>query len=169
MQSLVANPDFDSNVSKWSAETGASLTWDPRDALAKSGSGSALLSTASGAVDAAGSTSVVASQCLSVTGGNIVAAFANAFVDADQGSDGLASVDVDFFDAAGCMGTTTPGFSTPQPLAGAAGTWLTLGAGLKTTPGTHSAKVKLTIAKQYQAGSFHARFDNILIKQIASN
>ena len=165
-QSLLTNPDFDSNVSKWGAETGASLTWDPRDALGKSGSGAALLSTASGTVDTAGSASVAASQCLSVTGGNIVAAYANAFVDADQSSDGLASVDVYFYDAAGCTGTATTNFSTPQPLDATAGTWLTLKAALLTTAATHSAQVKLTIAKQYQAGSFHARFDNILVKQI---
>ena len=167
MQSLLANPDFDSNVDKWTAEAGASLTWDSGDALGKAGSGSALLSTASDMVTTSGSGSVAASQCLSVTSGNIVAAYANAFVEADEGSNGVASVEVYFFDAAGCAGTATTNFSTPQPLAAAAGTWLTLKAGLPTGAATHSVQVRLTIAKQTQAASFRARFDNILVKQIA--
>jgi hypothetical protein len=167
MQSLVGNPDFDSNVDQWTAEAGASLTWDSGDALGKAGSGSALLSTASGMAAGSGSGAVAASQCLSVTSGNIVAAYANAFVEADQSPSGVASVEVYFFDAAGCAGTATIYFSTPQPLDAAAGTWLTLKSGLTAPKGTHSVQVRLAIAKQPQAASFRARFDNILVKQIA--
>jgi hypothetical protein len=166
-QDLLSNPDFDSDVSKWSAEAGAAFTWDPGDALGNSGSGSALLATASDTVATPGSVSIAASQCVAVTGDNIVGAYANVFVDADQASNGVASVDVYFFDAAGCAGTATVHFSTPQPLDASAGTWVTLRGGLTAPKATHSVQVRLTIAKQNQAASFQARFDNVLVKQIA--
>jgi hypothetical protein len=46
-------------------------------------------------------------------------------------------------------------------------TWITLRGGLAAPQATRSVQVRLTIAKQNQAAAFHARFDNVLIKQIA--
>jgi len=64
-------------------------------------------------------------------------------------------------------GHRTPGFSTPQPLAGGRH-WLT-----SARPENHArnslCKGEAHHRQAVQAGSFPARFDNILIKQIASN
>ena len=163
-ETRLANPSFKVDVTHWNADAGASLTWDPRDALGASGSGSALLSAASSAFDAGGSNLVTAGQCVPVSGGQIVIAYANALVDDGQDSTGNAAVYVDFYDASDCTGMTTSSFSTPQPLDASAGSWLTLKAALLTSTATHSARVMLAIEKPFVAQSFHARFDNVLLK-----
>jgi hypothetical protein len=168
-ESLLTNPSFAADVAHWSADAGASLTWDPRDALGAADSGTARLSAASSAVDTVGSSLVTAGQCISVTGGQIVIAYANALVEDAQDDTGKAAIYVDFYDAAGCGGASSSSFSTPQPLDAVAGTWLTLKAALLTSAATHSARVMLALEKPLQAQSFHARFDNVLIKSQPAN
>jgi hypothetical protein len=168
-ETLLTNPSFEADVMHWNADAGASLTWDPRDALGASGSGSALLAAASSAFDAGGSSLVTAGQCVPVSGGQIVIAYANAWVDDGQDSSGKAAVYVDFYDASDCTGVSTSSFSTPQPLDASAGNWLTLKAALLTSTATHSARVMLAIEKPFVAQSFHARFDNVLLKTQPAN
>jgi hypothetical protein len=163
-ETLLTNPSFKTDVTHWNADAGASLTWDPRDALGASGSGTALLSAASSAFDAGGSSLVTAGQCVPVSGGQIVIAYANTLVDNGQDSSGKAALDVDFYDTSNCTGMTTSSFSTPQPLDASTGNWLTLKAALLTSTATHSARVMLAIEKPFAAQSFHARFDNVLLK-----
>jgi hypothetical protein len=168
-ETLLSNATFDGDVTHWNADVGASLTWDSRDALAAPGSGSALLTAASSAFDAGGSSLLTAGQCAAVTGGQIVIAYANVLVDEGQDQNGDAAVYVDFYDASNCTGTSTRSFSTPQPLDARVGAWLTLKAALLTTTATHSARVMLAIEKPFQAQSFHARFDNLLLKTQPAN
>jgi hypothetical protein len=168
-ESLLTNPSFEADVAHWSADAGASLTWDPRDALGAANSGTALLSAASSAVDTGGSSLLTAGQCITVTGGQIVIAYANALVEDGQDTTGKAAIYVDFYDAAGCGGASGSSFSTPQPLDAVAGTWLTLKAASLTSAATHSARVMLALEKPLQAQSFHARFDNVLIKSQPAN
>jgi len=168
-ETLLANPSFKADVTHWNADAGASLTWDPRDALGAAGSGSALLGAASSAFDAGGSSLVTAGQCVPVSGGQIAIAYANAWVDDGQDSTGTAAVYVDFYDASDCAGTSTSSFSTPQPLDASSGRWLTLKAALLTSAATHSARVMLALEKPFVAQSFHARFDNVLFKTQPAN
>jgi hypothetical protein len=168
-ETLLVNPTFAGDVMHWTADVGASLTWDPRDSLAAPGSGTALLTAGSDAFDAGGSSLVTAGQCVRVTGGQIVIAYANAWVDEGQDANGKAEVYVDFYDAADCTSTSTSSFSTPQPLDASTGAWLTLKAALLTTVATHSARVMLAIEKPFVAQSFHARFDNVLLKTEPAN
>ncbi|HEY1533974.1 MAG TPA: hypothetical protein VGF76_08140, partial [Polyangiaceae bacterium] len=121
------------------------------------------------AFDAGGSSLVTAGQCVRVTGGQIVIAYANAWVDDGQDSTGNAALYVDFYNASDCTGTSTNSFSTPQPLDASTGTWLTLKAALLTSSATHSARVMLAIEKPFVAQSFHARFDNVLLKTQPAN
>ena len=124
-ETLLINPSFKSDVLHWTVDAGASLTWDPRDALGASDSGSALLTAASERLRRAGGSSLVtAGQCVRVTGGQIVIAYANAWVDDGQDSTGNAALYVDFYNASDCTGTSTNSFSTPQPLDASTGTWL---------------------------------------------
>jgi hypothetical protein len=168
-ETRLTNASFKADVTHWTADAGASLTWDPRDALGAAGSGSALLAAASSAFDAGGSSLVTAGQCVVVSGGQIVIAYANALVDDGQDSAGMAAVYVDFYDASDCTGMATSSFSTPQPLDASTGTWLTLKAALLTSAATHSARVLLAIEKPFTAQSFHARFDNLLLKTQPAN
>jgi hypothetical protein len=163
-ETRLSNPSFKADVTHWNADAGASLTWDPRDALGASDSGTALLTAASSAFDAGGSSLVTAGQCVLISGGQIVIAYANAFVDDGQDSSGNAAIYVDFYDASDCTGMTTSSFSTPQPLDASTGKWLTLKAALLTSAATHSARVMLAIEKPFATQSFHARFDNVLLK-----
>ena len=169
MQTLLSNSTFDANVMNWNADAGASLTWDPRDALAAAGSGTALLTAESSAFDAGGASLFTAGQCVRVSGGQIVLAYANALVDDGQDESGKAAIYVYFYDASECTGTSTSSFSTPQPLDASTGTWLTLKAALLTSAATHSARVMLAIEKPFVAQSFHARFDNLLLKTESAN
>jgi hypothetical protein len=164
-QTLLSNPTFGTDVAHWNADAGASLTWDARDALAAAGSGVALLSAASSAFDAGGSSLATAGQCVPVPGGQIVIVYANALVDDGQDPNGEAAVYIDLYDSSDCTGMpTTSGIHTPPPLGASTGSWMTLGVGLQSTSATHSARVMLAIEKPFQAQSFHAQFDNVLLR-----
>jgi hypothetical protein len=162
-QTEVMNPDFARDVSGWSAQTGATLSWAAKDALSSQNSGSAVLS-ASGAVDAIGSSLVAASQCIALSGKQLVIAYGNAFIDAGQDNGGQAMLNVAFFDATACAGNPSSEFSTPAPVGATLGTWLTIQAGSVCGEGTQSARVELQISKPLQATTFQAHFDNILLK-----
>lgn len=159
------NPDFKRDVDGWLPEQGATMAWDEQNATTDLPSGSALI-TASGTVDpnALGSALRAASQCLNVTGQQLVTVYANAFIDRTEDSNGHAEVDVFFFDSADCSGEFGISFSTPQPLDAAVDTWLDLKAGAVSGASTRSVLVKLAISRPFRAPSFGARFDNVLLK-----
>jgi hypothetical protein len=162
-ETVVTNPDFARDISGWSAQTGATLSWGHEDALSGGNSGSALL-VAAGATNATGSSLVTAGQCITVTGKQLVIAYANALIDAGQDSDGQALLHVAFFDSADCAGSSSGDFTTPTPLDASAGAWLTIQAGSVSSAATQSARVELELSKPLQAATFQAHFDNILLK-----
>lgn len=72
---LVQNPSFESDVGSWTAQTGASLSWDSNNALADSPSGCALLAGLEArATDSDGSELLEATQCVAVSGRQVVVA-----------------------------------------------------------------------------------------------
>jgi hypothetical protein len=168
-ETRVVNAEFGSDVSGWSpdAEAGDSftttLTWDPENASGSDPSGSASV-TVSGAVDFNGSVLRAATQCILVDSQQLVVVYANAFVDLGQDPAGGAEVDVYFFDASDCTGLATSSFSTPTPADAYLGTWLTLHAESLSGVATHSALIKLGVAKPFRSATFSARFDNVLLK-----
>ncbi len=164
-EGLAQNPDFESDTADWVAEVGTTLTWDSRNAWGDVPSGSALVA-ASGLIDADanGAALHAASQCVPVAGKQLVTVYANALVDLDQDTQGLAEVDVSFYDTVACTGALTSSFTTPQPLDGSVGSWLSLRAGSVSCHTTRSALIRLSISLPFRAASFHARFDNVLVK-----
>ena len=164
-ETIVVNADFKQDTSGWTAEMDASLSWVNDSAAGDSPSGSALVAS-TGVIDANASGAALrdASQCVPITSKQLVTAYANAFVEAGQDSQGVAEIDVFFFDAEDCGGTFTGSFSTPQPTDGAVGSWITLRAGAVSSDTAKSALVKLAISKPFRAAAFRARFDNVLVK-----
>jgi len=167
-QTLIENATFASDVAPWTAEADAELSWDEHNAAHDLPSGSALLRvTGSATSEAQGAALQSASQCLSITGKQLVTVYANALVAADQPSHGQARVDVLFFDSRACASAYVSSFSTPQPLAAVNGEWLALKAGAISGANTKSVLVKLTVSRPFDAASFQAYFDNVLLKTAA--
>jgi hypothetical protein len=167
-ETLLKNGDFARDASGWTADPEVRVAWDEQNATGDVPSGSALVtSTVAASAGATGSVLRVAKQCVALSGKQLVTVYANALVGADQAADGHAEVDVFFFDVAGCAGTYTSSFSTPQPLDAAPEQWLTLRAGSVSGSNTQSALVALTLSQPLSAPAFAARFDNVLLKKQA--
>ena len=163
-ETLLDNASFKSDVVGWAPELDATVAWDDQNATADLPSGSALVA-ATGVLGASAQGALRdVTQCLKITGKRLVTVYANAFVDAGQDEEGQAEIDVFFFDDAGCAGTFTSSFSTPQPLDASVDAWIELKAGSVSTASTQSVLVKLAVLKPFRAESFHARFDNVLVK-----
>ncbi len=164
-ETLVSNPDMNKNVDVWAPDPDTTIGWDKGNAWGDTPSGSALVASP-GVIDAnaVGSALRAAAQCIPVAGKKLITVYANAFVDSGQDPEGHAEVDVFFFNQPACAGTSTSGFSTPQPLDAATDTWLTLKAGSLSSDSTQSLLVKLAISKPFHADSFRARFDNVLLR-----
>lgn len=167
-ETLLRNATFNTDVEAWHADDEADLLWDARNAAGDSPSGSALV-TATGdtAIGAQGMVQESASQCLEVTGKQLVTVYANALVETSQPTSGLAQISVLFFDSAACSGAYVTSFSTPQPLDALRDEWFALKAGSVTGPGTRSVLVRLVVMRPLDAASFQARFDNVLLKVLA--
>jgi hypothetical protein len=163
-ETIVENPDFEADVSKWMAGNEATVDWHTDNAAGDLPSGSALVAS-TGVIDASGSGVALrtAQQCVSIDGSRLVIVYANAFVESDQDPQGRAEVDVAFFDSQDCSGPLTTTFSTPQPLDPSVDVWFTLKAGSVSGATTKSAQIKLGVLKPFRAQSFRARFDNVLV------
>ncbi len=164
-ETIVQNPDLKADVTMWVADPDTQVDWDQDNAGGDVPSGSALVSSP-GVIDAnaVGAALRAASQCVPVNGVQLVTAYGNAFVDPGQDQQGHAEIDVFFFDQADCAGSSSNGFSTPQPLDTNVGAWITLKAGSVSSASTKSALVKLAISKPFHADAFQARFDNVLVR-----
>ena len=159
---LVKNAAFQSDTSDWIGVMGSSLAWDARNALGDDPSGCALL-TAQGSTDVDGTARLRASQCVRVTEGQLVIAYANAWVEASAADDSArAELQVSYFAAEDCSGTATGYFVTPP--SAATGAWVTIQAGGVTEPATRSALVELIGVKPNRAESLSACFDNVMVR-----
>ncbi|HEY0462958.1 MAG TPA: matrixin family metalloprotease [Polyangiaceae bacterium] len=164
-ETLIRNATFKTDIEAWQADADAQLAWGERNAASDLPSGSALLHAVGTAVPGAtGAALQSASQCLKVDGKQLVTVYANAFVDADQSSLGVAEIRVLFFDSEACAGAYVSSFLTPQPLSVENAEWFALKAGSVSGPDTKSALVRLVVSRPLEAGSFQASFDNVLLK-----
>jgi hypothetical protein len=159
---LVKNPTFKSDVTSWTAVDTATLAWDPRNPLADTPSGSALLAAA-GSSDIDGSLPFKAEQCVAVPANQIIIAYANALVDAPSaaGTPAQAELEVSFFDSEDCTGGPTGQFFTPPSPAAA---WSTIQAGGLSGPATRSASLALVGLKPYRADQLRVCFDNVMLE-----
>ena len=160
---LVKNAAFKSDIGSWTAVDDSRLAWDAKNALGDTPSGCALL-TAEGTTDIDGSALFRASQCLPASAGQLVIAYANAWVAASEevAAAAHAELEVSYFDAEDCAGKATGYFVTPPNAA--TGTWVTVQAGGVTGPATTSILVELVGVKPYRTGNLRACFDNVMVK-----
>jgi len=164
-ETSVKNPDFERDVAAWLPGIETTVEWNEQNAAGDLPSGSALVASV-GIIDPNGAAVALRAvqQCIPISGSKLVIVYANAWVDPGQDEQGRAELDVAFFDSEDCSGSLSTTFSTPQPLAGGVGSWLTLKAGSVSGASTKSAQIKLALLKPFRAESFQARFDNVLVK-----
>jgi hypothetical protein len=158
---LLANPGFDSGISGWSAEYGATAAWQPPpDALGSTTSGSILVTNTTVA-DASGTSMAGAAQCVPATGGASYRVSASARIASGQGA-GTAQLAVQLFASSDCSDTAlAAAMSSSLQTAGA---WTML-SGSVTAPATaHSLRVRLVALKQFRDAPFAAQFDNAMLE-----
>lgn len=151
---LLENGTFASDVKGWEPSAGE-LRWDPKNALADLSSGSARLrSTGSNAS---------ASQCVVVSDGSLVIAYANVYVATADGDEDppAAELEVSFFDAKDCSGTPNHRFETPP--SASVDEWLVVQAGQVTNSTTRSVSLSL-LGWRTQGSGLDVYFDNVMLK-----
>jgi hypothetical protein len=152
---LVQNPSFTSDTSDWVADSNTTLTWDMKNALDDLPSGSAKLSTTT----PRGS----ASQCVPLSGQQLVIAYADAFVETNDatGTPAQASLEISFFDAGDCQGASARYFDTPP--SSVLDAWTVIQAGNTSSSTTQSVSIAL-VAQSGSGSSVNAYFDNVMLK-----
>ena len=159
---LLSNIQFDTDVSGWTAGAKATVEWDPLDADASLTSGSALVTNIS---DTAGD-STGARQCA----GGINEAMtyqvgAKVYIPSGQTETGWADILVQWYSDATCTdfigvaNTSSVQTATPD-------TWLPVSGLLQAPAGSQSARVRLSVRKQEDAGSLAAHFDKVVLEPV---
>jgi len=160
-ETLADNAAFAQDVTGWVADLDASITWDTRDLLDISGSGSALV-TSTKAIDALGDSVVAASQCISVDASEVIEVYANAHIEPGTVA-GRAVIGLWLYGTQDCAGDSpSEVFSTADEFT--TGQTLTLHGARALTPQLHSVRVRLGVIKPFKAESFAVRFDNVLVR-----
>jgi hypothetical protein len=147
---------FDHGTDGWQAEDGIEEDFNPEDADGESSSGSLdvtnVLRKSSGELWVAG-----AFQCVSVIEGMEYELSLDVLIPLQEQTGG-ASVELQFYNVAGCTGLRLQRATFASPKAGA---WERLEATRSAPAGAKSALLRLLVAKVYRAPSFSARFDNV--------
>ena len=164
-QNLVANGQFDGDLSFWSRVSGiGSATWDPLDANGSPHSGSVLISNDS--VPEGLDTSI--DQCVDITGG-ITHSF-SADIHPDNFTParplqplhtGFIYALLNFYSSPSCGGVPSNDFVVLA--AQGINEWQSLGQVFKPAPSVVSALVTLSIFKQQSAGNLSGHFDSIIL------
>jgi hypothetical protein len=160
-ETLLDNAEFDKNVTLWTAEPDASLSWDARDLLGGAGSGSALV-TSFTVSDSVGDSFVAAEQCVSVRAGAILTVSASAYIDASAVT-GRAAISLWFFQSDACAGDTAAEvYKTPEQFASSK--LITLQGTALVPELVQSVRVRLGVIKPFKADPFAVHFDNVLLR-----
>jgi hypothetical protein len=146
---LVESPSFVKDVKGWSPVEDAALTWDAKNALSDSPSGSARLSASTARASAV--------QCLRIPGRKLVIAYAQVLAEAAQGQ-----LHVSFFTSKDCEGEASGFFETP-PSASAEG-WSTVQAGGLSDENAKSMAIALVGVKPSDVHQLEVYFDNVMLK-----
>jgi hypothetical protein len=151
-QNLLTNPNFNQNISGWTASPAGVAVWDSADAKASPSSGSArVTSTAS---------QVQFQQCVAVTPGVKHDLIVRTRIPAGQSGTGIAYIAISYFAGAGCTGASRGSSST----VGISETGRWRADSLFERPSINgdalSANVSLLVNKT-SGTSFAAQFDNI--------
>jgi hypothetical protein len=152
-ETLLDNGTFTSDVQSWAPVGATELSWDPKNALSDSPSGSAKLGVAAPRASAR--------QCAPLSGKQLVIVWANAFVEADADS-AKAMLEFTFFDTPDCSGPTGLFVDTPPTHVNNA--WAVVQAGQLSPVTTKSVSVDLVGLNGAPDAEFSAYFDNVMLK-----
>ncbi len=162
-QNLVANPTFDTGVSGWFPLSSASIDPDPLDADNDPTSGSALvtnLSTTAG--DSTG-----ALQCIDgITGETGFKMAADILVPDAQSETGYANLLVQWYGGPSCSGSQLGAYLTGIVPPSSPSVWITNSAIVESPSGTQSVRLRLSVRKFEESGTYHAHFDNVELEAI---
>jgi hypothetical protein len=111
--------------------------------------------------DLDGSTMGGVRQCIPATAATTYSIFAQVFIPTGQAA-GTAGVSVTYYPTNDCTGTTSGVLTTG--LVTDAGGWKVTQGVSPAPAGAKSMAVRLVILKGFRAPSFHAYFDNVLVK-----
>jgi hypothetical protein len=159
-QTILKNPTFTSNVDDWKADGDARLAWDSKNALADRPSGSAKISAGGGSPPRAS-----VSQCVALSGEQLVIAYASTFVEpaGDAGTLPHATLLVSFFSGSACTGTSDAYFETPP--SSVTGAWTTIQAGGLSSSTTSSVSIALVGTRAASATELNVYFDNVMLRK----
>ena len=161
-QNLIGNPDFDVDISEWTALGGATASvWNPLDADDAPFSGSVLLTD----MEASVSTQVL-SQCLNVDEGILFKLGASVYVPGGQAQTGTARVRVLWFQEGNCADFIDsdggPFLEQPEDL------WIATEGTVRSPIGAQSVRVALTLNKDSGTTEpLSAHFDEILFAPVS--
>lgn len=150
---LIENATFEMDVEGWQAANGTELSWDDKNTFADLPSGCAGLKAATGRARA--------QQCVNVPAGQLLIAYANAFVSGEAGL-GQAALNVSFFKSADCNGESPLFFETPPSTV--TGSWVVVHAGALAPPDVASVSIELVGIKPDGADEIRVFFDNVMLK-----
>jgi hypothetical protein len=160
-ETLVHNARFDADIASWTAEYGATASWQPPpDALGGSPSGAIVVANVN-VISAVGTSMTGASQCVHATANANYFVAAHARIAAGQ-TVGSAALAVQFFPSADCSGAANGAWSSP--VVTATGSWTTISGAVAAPTVSGSMRVRLVALKQFSAPVFSVQFDNVLVK-----
>lgn len=159
---LVANPDFATDGSSWTAEFSMLATWTAGKDAAAGGTSGGLGVTNVVVADVDGITIGGARQCVPVSAGIALTVSSQIFVPSGQGSTSAAGIEIDFFPSAGCAGLLAGQYTSSMVTA--TDSWKTVQGATATPISAQSMAVRLVVSKTFRSMAFEAYFDNVLVK-----
>ncbi len=160
-ENLVFNPDFDTDVSGWTAEAEVSIAWSANDASLDPSSGSAeVTNSVAGANNGRG-----VNQCvdIAVVEGAAYDFGGKALIPDAQARTGSAQVGLRWLAGPGCAGSTVG--NQPRRETGTLGTWVELSSTEQIAPAGAASVLFLAFPSKVEAGgSLVAHFDDLYFR-----
>jgi hypothetical protein len=151
-QNLLTNPNFNQNISGWTAIPAGTATWDATDIDASPSSGSARVTNSGSQAQF--------QQCVAVSPGAKYDLIAHMRIPSGQAGTGAAFIAINYYASAGCSGASRGSSST----SGVSETGRWLGDSLFARPSINgdalSAMVSLVVTRT-TGSTFAAQFDSI--------
>lgn len=162
-ETLVGNSTFNSDGTSWTTEYGMLSAWTAGPAADAAGSGTSggLDVTNPVVADLDGSTMGGVRQCISATAARTYSIFAQIFIPPGQGA-GSGALSIGYYSTADCTGAASSVLTTG--LVTDTNGWKVTQAAAPAPAGTKSMAVRLVIQKGFRDPTFHAYFDNVLVK-----
>lgn len=160
-ETVLANPDFPSDILGWTTELEVAQTFVRDDGDGNMRSGAIAVSNGT-TRDIAGATMAGSRQCVAAASGAAYRLIAQTRIPGPKVDGVSAGVYIQYYRSVGCAGD--PAGTYAGPLVDAVDAWRPV-EGLATAPaGARSMSVRLVVVKPFRAAPARALFDNVLLK-----